>query len=192
MGKPSPHRERRLQPGDEERLLASAYLCRNPLIRVIIELALSTEMRRGELLALRWEDIDWQNRSAVIRDPKNNTARHVPLSKRSLKLLDGIERRGDQIFPISPNAFRLTWERVRRRAMLSDLHFHDLRHEAVSRFFEIGLTAPEVASISGHRDPRMLFRYAHPMRSRVLQILDQSCSWWSFRSNVARRRDTEP
>lgn len=173
MGKPSPHRERRLQPGEEDRLLASASQCRSPLIKVIIELALSTGMRRGELLALRWEDVDQQNRSAVIRDPKNNTPRHVPLSRRALKLLGSIERGDGRVFPISPNAFRLTWERVRRRAMLNDLHFHDLRHEAVSRFFEIGLTAPEVASISGHRDPRMLFRYAHPMRSRVLQILDR-------------------
>ena len=57
---------------------------------------------------------------------------------------------------------------------LEDLHFHDLRHEAVSRFFEMGLTTPEVASISGHRDPRMLFRYSHPMRQRVLEVIDRS------------------
>ena len=41
------------------------------------------------------------------------------------------------------------------------LRFHDLRHEAISRFFEIGLSVPEVALISGHRDYRMLFRYTH-------------------------------
>jgi len=44
---------------------------------------------------------------------------------------------------------------------LSELRFHDLRHEAISRFFELGLNIPEVAVISGHRDPRMLFRYTH-------------------------------
>ena len=44
---------------------------------------------------------------------------------------------------------------------IKDLHFHDLRHEAISRFFEMGLSIPEVALISGHRDPRMLFRYTH-------------------------------
>lgn len=51
--------------------------------------------------------------------------------------------------------------RLAKRAGLDDLHFHDLRHEAVSRFFERGLTVPEVALISGHRDARMLFRYTH-------------------------------
>jgi Phage integrase family len=50
-----------------------------------------------------------------------------------------------------------------------DLHFHDLRHEAISRFFEKGLNVPEVALISGHRDPRMLFRYTHPKPQAVVE-----------------------
>ena len=64
-------------------------------------------------------------------------------------------------FPVTPNGFRLAWDRLRNRAGLSELRFHDLRHEAISRFFELGLNMPEVAVISGHRDPRMLFRYTH-------------------------------
>ena len=51
---------------------------------------------------------------------------------------------------------------------IDDLNFHDLRHEAISRFFEMGLTAPEVASISGHKDIRMLFRYAHATQSTII------------------------
>jgi integrase len=74
---------------------------------------------------------------------------------------------------MSPNALRLAWERIRRRAGCPDLHFHDLRHEAISRFFEMGLTTPEVASISGHRDIRMLMRYAHPMRQRIIEQMDK-------------------
>jgi integrase len=79
----------------------------------------------------------------------------------------------DRIFPISANAFRLAWGRVKSRAGIDDLNFHDLRHEAISRFFEMGMTIPEVASISGHRDARMLFRYAHAERQSVLRKLDQ-------------------
>jgi integrase len=63
---------------------------------------------------------------------------------------------------------------VKRRAGLDDLHFHDLRHEALSRVFEMGLTTPEAASISGHRDPRMLFRYSHTMRQRMLEVIDRA------------------
>jgi integrase len=71
------------------------------------------------------------------------------------------------MFPVSANALRLAWERLRRRAGVSGLRFHDLRHEAVSRFFEKGLNMPEVAAISGHRDPRMLMRYAHPKAEAI-------------------------
>ena len=64
-------------------------------------------------------------------------------------------------FPVTPNGFRLAWDRLGSRAGLVDLRFHHLRHEAISRFFELGLNIPEVAVISGHKDPRMLFRYTH-------------------------------
>jgi integrase len=54
---------------------------------------------------------------------------------------------------------------------LNDLHFHDLRHEAISRFFEMGLSMPEVALISGHRDPRMLLRYTHLVPFKLAEKL---------------------
>ena len=63
---------------------------------------------------------------------------------------------------------------MKRRAGIEDLHFHDLRHEAISRFFEKGLSVPEVALISGHRDLRMLLRYTHPMSEGILKKLDHS------------------
>ena len=53
-----------------------------------------------------------------------------------------------------------------------DLHFHDLCHEAISRFFEMGLSVPEVALISGHRDYRMLFRYTHLRAEDIVAKLD--------------------
>jgi integrase len=58
-----------------------------------------------------------------------------------------------------------------KRVALDDFHFHDLRHEAISRLFEHGLSIPEVAMISGHRDPRMLFRYTHPRPELVAEKL---------------------
>ena len=74
-------------------------------------------------------------------------------------------------FPINDNAFRLAWDRLKRRAGLRDLRFHDMRHEAISRFFEQGLNIAEVALISGHKDPRMLFRYTHLKAKDVLKKL---------------------
>ena len=64
-------------------------------------------------------------------------------------------------FPVSPNAVRLCWNRMIKRSGIQDLHFHDLRHEAISRFFEMGLSVPEVSLISGHKDIGQLMKYTH-------------------------------
>jgi integrase len=167
-------RERRLRPGELKMLMSAARSCRNNLIAPIIRLALATGMRRGEIIAIKKNHIDLQRRVLLIEETKNGHSRHIPLNREALSLLR--ERQAlvsDRFFPISANAFRLAWGRVKSRAGIEDLHFHDLRHEAISRFFEIGLTTPEVASISGHRDARMLFRYAHAERQAVIRKLDQ-------------------
>ena len=65
------------------------------------------------------------------------------------------------MFPVSANCLRLAWERAKKKAEIKDLRFHDLRHEAVSQFFEMGMSVSEVALISGHKDVRQLFRYTH-------------------------------
>ncbi len=64
-------------------------------------------------------------------------------------------------FPLTMESFKLAWKRLIKRSGITDLHFHDLRHEAITRFFEMGLSVPEVALISGHKDYRMLARYTH-------------------------------
>ena len=66
-----------------------------------------------------------------------------------------------RLLPMTANALRLGFQRLRKRAGLEHIRFHDLRHEAVSRLFEKGLTPPEVASVSGHRTLSQLMRYSH-------------------------------
>ena len=97
------------------------------------------------------------------------------MSTKAAELLARQRQRNDtpSPFPITFNGCRLAWERLRRHAGLSDLRFHDLRHEAISRFFKLGLNIPEVAVISGHKDPRMLFQYTHLRDRSILLKLDQ-------------------
>jgi integrase len=159
-------RERRLKHGEFHQLIVAARVCRNPLILPIILLAVETGMRRSEILSLRWEYIDQQARSLLIPHAKNGYPRILPLTDATTEIIATVPKGGDRVFPISSNALRLAWERLRRRAGIVDFHFHDLRHEAISRFFERGLTVPEVALLSGHRDARMLFRYTHPAREK--------------------------
>jgi integrase len=130
-------------------------------LRPLIEFATETAMRRSELLRLRWSDINYDSSLAKLEVTKNGEGRDIPLSPRALHILASLPRDGERIFPITDNSVRLAWSRLVKRAALADYHFHDLRHEAISRFFEQGLSIPEVALISGHKTPSMLFRYTH-------------------------------
>ncbi len=161
----NPPRERRLRKGEYEALLAAAEKCRNKLIKPLIILAVETAMRRGELLAIRRKDIDFAKARLRIPLTKTGVARTIPLSSLAFDTLVKLTPDGsdgnDRIIPLSANAFRLSWDRVKVRSGIEDLHFHDLRHEAVSRLFEQGLGVAHVAAISGHKDFRMLARYTH-------------------------------
>jgi integrase len=153
-------RERRLEGDEEKRLLAACKAARNPWLLPTVLLALETGMRRGELLNARYEHL--KNGLLTIPKTKTGTPRTIPLTPNAQEIIAALPRSiTGLLLPISSNALRLAWGRARQRAGIEDLHFHDLRHEAISRFFEMGLSIPEVALISGHKDYRMLARYTH-------------------------------
>jgi len=154
-------RTRRLETNEKERLLSAACSQKNIYIAFIIEFAVETGMRRSEILKLRWRDIDFKNGFAFLYDTKNGEDRKVPLTKRCVRLLQKVPQSHVKVFPITANCLRLAWGRARAKAEIKDLRFHDLRHEAISRFFEMGMSVPEVALISGHKDVRQLLRYTH-------------------------------
>ena len=163
LGQP---RTRRLAFEEESTLLQACFEARTPWLKPAVELALETAMRRGELLNARYDHIS----SALLHIPVTKTfvPRTLPLTPRALTIIKGLPRDiSGYLIPTSANALRLSWERAKRRARIDDLRFHDLRHEAISRFFEMGLSIPEVALISGHRDYRMLARYTHLRPSEV-------------------------
>jgi integrase len=158
----SQSRTRRLAVGEEQRLI-DALECHYARV---VRFALATGMRRGEVLSLTWQNIDMTARVAVLPITKNGDARRVPLSSAALKVLE--EARSEPIqsikgvvFDIHSVAMDKAWRRACSKVGIADLHFHDLRHEAVSRLFELGLNPMEVASISGHKTLSMLQRYTH-------------------------------
>lgn len=169
-----PGRDRRLKEGEFEALIAAARECRNKMIEPVIRLAVETAMRRGELLSLEWRYINLNTRTAFLPMTKNGFSRTVPLTIEAAAILRALPRDNDKALPMSAEAVKLSWQRITRKAGVSDLHFHDLRHEATSRFFEMGLSIPEVALITGHRDGRMLFRYTHLRAETVALKLGSS------------------
>jgi integrase len=158
-------RERRLTWSELRSLINALDGCLNEYIKPLTLFALNTAMRRGEILAAKWSDLRLEEGLLSIPLTKNGYSRTIPLNKRARRILEELKGKGtkpsDNIFPVSEEGFRMAWRRVMDRSGIIDLHFHDLRHEAISRFFERGLSVPEVALISGHRDFRMLFRYTH-------------------------------
>lgn len=158
-------------------LLTACEACRNTLLRPLILFAMETGMRRSELLRLRWDHIAWDRRVLRIPVTKNGVPRTIPISTKALSLLQELHStratRTDavRVFPTTAEAVKLAWQRLTVRANVDDLLFHDLRREAVSRLFEHGLTVPEVALISGHKDARMLFRCTHPEKVTSLSVV---------------------
>ncbi len=167
--KADPARERRLDPtpGDdgkteEDRLLAACDADRDSWMGAIVRLAIETAMRQGEILGLKWADVDLRKPVAVLHDTKNGDKRVVPLSTRAVQIFEGLPRHmSGMVFPIDQNAFKMRFRRCCTRAGIAGLRFHDLRHEATSRLFERGLEMMEVASITGHKSFSMLKRYTH-------------------------------
>jgi len=86
----------------------------------------------------------------------------VPLTGVALSVLQDLEREDDVVFPVKAGTLKQSWVCLVKRAGISDLRFHDLRHEAISRLLEKGLKIPEAANVSGHKTASMLMRYAHP------------------------------
>lgn len=134
----------------------------------IIDFALCTAMRRAEILALKWADLDEQGAMLLVRDrkhPKKKIGNHsnVPLLGNALKIIQRQPRTPGEprIFPWDQNTVTAYFMRVARKAGFKNLHFHDLRHEAISRLFEQGYGIPEVALVSGHKAWRNLQRYTH-------------------------------
>jgi integrase len=164
-------RERRLSRGEETKLFEVLESnTRNPWIRPIVVFAIETGMRRGEILSLVWANVDLQTRVVRLIDSKNGEGRSVPLTLKASALLQALPRTVDgRVFATTAEALKLAFARAVGCAGIDDLHFHDLRHEAVSRLFEKGLNVMEVASISGHKTLQMLRRYTHLDAGRIVE-----------------------
>ena len=181
-------RNRRLKPDEERQLMAAVAAHSNPMLRWIVVLALETGMRSSEITSLRVDQVDLERRVARLDLTKNGSARTVPLSRRAAEVLQEaldhpIRPKGCSLVFFGepgkdgerrPYQFKKTWVDMKRRLGFADLRFHDLRHEAVSRMVEAGLSDQEVAAISGHRSMQMLKRYTHLRAEDLVLKLDAS------------------
>lgn len=183
---PGPGRNRRLSTSEESRLLSEIDAYSNPMLGWIVRIAIETGMRSSEIATLKLTQVDLDRRIVRLIETKNTLPRTVPLSKtaaENFRLALGNPARPDDtelIFFGEPGRdgkrrsynFNKVWGDIKKRLGITDFKFHDLRHEAVSRLVELGLSDQEVASISGHKSMQMLRRYTHLRAEDLVAKLD--------------------
>lgn len=184
---PGPGRTRRLTKDEEERLCKAAKAHSNPMIHWMIVIAMETGMRSSEIKTLTRDQVDLVRRMVRLTETKNADSRSVPLSKVAVETFQAALNNpirpidSDLIFFGEPGrdgvrrryAFTKVWTLIREKAGITNFKFHDLRHEAISRFVELGLSDQQVAAISGHRSMQMLKRYSHLRTEDLVTLLDE-------------------
>jgi integrase len=180
-------RDRRLLPGELDRILSASG---STVLPDIVRLALETGMRQAEIAGMTWDNVDLKKRTVTLLVTKNGDKRIVPLSTEAVRILSGLDRRIDgKVWGVEPHSIAIAFARAVTRAravyekecqgtngapdasFLTDLTFHDLRHEATSRFFEKGLNPMQVAAITGHKTLQMLKRYTHLKAEDLAEML---------------------
>lgn len=161
-------RDRRLEEGELDRLQlvedAPAWL------PAVVTLAIETAMRRSEIAGLHDDCI--KGAVARLAMTKNGQARKVPLSPEALSALAALRQIGGGTLKMpAADTISRAFHDACVAAEIVDMRFHDLRHEATSRLFEIGLGIEEVAAVTGHKTWAMLRRYTHPRAERIAEKL---------------------
>lgn len=167
----SPGRERRPTVEEVKALLAyfedrSLHLSTMIPMVDITKFALFSARRQEEITRIKWSDYDVSAKRVMVRDMKNPGEKAgndvwCDLPDPAIKILESQPKTSDRIFPYVASSVSAAFTRACFFLGIDDLHFHDLRHEGVSRLFEMGLNIPHVAAVSGHRSWSSLKRYTH-------------------------------
>jgi len=160
----NPGRERILSPEEAQRLIE----CAGPGIRPVLIVALNTGMRRGEILSLKWADVDFGKSFILISDSKSRRSRKVPMNVFVYETLQKLPRTSAEHVFFNPETkshikgIRTAFKAACRRAEIKGVRLHDLRHTAASKMIEAGADLVTVSKILGHASIQMTMRYAHP------------------------------
>ena len=164
---------------DDERVRLLDACRPNADLRLAVVLSLTTGARQGEVMGLRFGQIDFQRRIITLHDTKNGERRAIPLVGEAFTLLqDRAKVRSltdDRVFPPTARAkkaqhvdLRQPWESVLKEARIENFHWHDLRHTAASYLAMSGVSLVEIAKVLGHRTLAMVARYSHLSEGHIV------------------------
>lgn len=173
------NRRNRYLTGEEEERLLAACTDEREHLKPIIMLALNTGMRRGEILSLRWAQVDFGRGQIHLTRTKSGKERDIPINTVIRDLLFNLERHSSGfVFASEKTGRALThckrgFATALKTARIEDLHFHDLRHTAATRMAEMGAEPSTIKEILGHSDLRMTDRYTHAVERRKIEALER-------------------
>lgn len=168
--KANPARERRVSVDEIKKIHDAATTS----LRPIIFFALETAMRRSEIAGMTWDMVDIKKKTVTLPETKNGEKRIVPLSSVAIRILQSrkkTQRIDRKVWDLQGPSITAAFMQACKDAKVDDVNFHDLRHEATSRFFEKGLNPMQVAAITGHKTLQMLKRYTHLKAEDLAELL---------------------
>jgi len=181
--KESKGRTRFLSDEEREKLLNTCRSSESVFLFVIVTLALSTGMRKGEILGMKWENVDLNKKRITLVETKNGETRVVPLVGKAYELIRDLYLNikplsNDRVFPSTntPTQFRsirTAWETALKKCEIENFRFHDLRHSTASYLAMSGATLLEIADILGHKTLQMVKRYSHLSEDHKATVLEK-------------------
>ncbi|MFI4907614.1 MAG: tyrosine-type recombinase/integrase [Steroidobacterales bacterium] len=170
---------------DDERavLLDACAKSAWPALHTLVLLAITTGARKGELIRLKWSDVDLKKGRALVRETKNDEQRTLPLAGKALDALRELRlqnsARSEHVFP-QPSGlpgpyehFDAHWYAAIEAAGISDFHFHDLRHTTASMLAAQGASLLEIADVLGHKTLAMVKRYSHLVVDHKAKVIEK-------------------
>jgi len=183
-------RLRFLMPDEVQRLLSN---CTDHL-KPIVTVAVHTGMRKGELLSLQWDRINFEQGIITLLDTKNNERRDIPMNETVKKTLEGIERKGENVFCNGDGqtfvTVRKSFETALKKSGIEDFRFHDLRHCFASNLVMEGVDIMTVKELMGHKTLDMTLRYSHLApnhKTKAVNILDRVMSLKSPQTTIPQK-----
>ncbi len=176
-------RTRFLSDAERASLLEACGNSEWPALRTLVLLAITTGARRGELVSLRWSDVDLKLGRALVRETKNGEQRTLPLAGKALECLRELKlqhsARSDYLFP-QPSGFPgpyehfdAHWHAALESAGINDFRFHDLRHTTASMLAAQGASLLEIADVLGHKTLAMVKRYSHLVVDHKAKVIEK-------------------
>ncbi len=158
-------------------------------LNALVKFALNTGMRRGEIMALTWNDVDIHNRIIYIRNSKSGASRQVPMNSGAKDVLLSLRKGSDNSNVFSSN-YRSQFECAIRRSQIKGASFHTLRHTAASHLAMAGVDLLTISRILGHSNVKMTMRYAHLSPDFMANAMQRLDTIWTPKAILSGQQDT--